>query len=194
MKTPNNNTDNTPRVYIASLSDYNAGHLRGEWFAFEDYSGSDELLAAIAAMLLSFDEEFGTADNASVPREEWAAHDSENLPNGLYSEAMDFDEVYSHLEAMSDLSEDEKEAFTEYCENVGEAFGPDQIEAFREAYNGQHDSEESFADQLADDLGYFDALKKIGMSQHYFDTAAFARDLFCGDYWISSTGNVFRNN
>lgn len=185
-------TDTTPRVYIASLSDYNAGHLRGEWFDFEDYSDADELLAAIGEMLAGFDAEYGTADNCGVAREEWAAHDSENLPNGLYSESMDFEQVYSHIEAMSDLSEYEKEAFTDYCENNGEAFSPDSIEGFRDAYNGKHESEEAFAEQLVDDLGYLNEMPQH--LQSYFDYEKFARDLFCGDYWMSENGHVFRNN
>lgn len=184
----------TARVYIASLSDYNAGSLLGEWFDLEDYSSADELLEAIAAMLQGYDDEHGTEENCGVPREEWAAHDFEGFPRSLYSESMDFEALYSYLDAMSELDENEQEAFEDYCDNIGSEFGADQLEGFRESYNGQFDKEEDFADHLAEELGYFAAMVKAGMNASYFDTAAFSRDLFCGDYWISSNGHVFRNN
>jgi hypothetical protein len=43
--------DTTPRVYVASLADYNNGDLLGRWFAFEDYDNADELLAGIQAII-----------------------------------------------------------------------------------------------------------------------------------------------
>ena len=179
----------TPRVYIASLSDYNNGSLLGEWFDLTDYNSADEVLEAIHNMLKGYDTEQGTAENMGQAREEWAARDFENLPQGLYSEMFDFAAYYEYAEALDRMDEAEIEAFTDYCENLGECMNAGQLDGFRDAYNGHHDSEESFADQLAEGLGYF----ACGMSAHYFDTAAFARDLFCGDYWMSGNGHVFRN-
>ncbi|UYZ60068.1 antirestriction protein ArdA [Hymenobacter latericus] len=190
-----NNTTTAPRVYIASLSDYNAGSLLGEWFDLDDYSSADEMLEAIADMLKKYDEEHGTAENCGQPREEWAAHDFEGFPRSLYSESMDFEAYYNYAEAMNELSEDEQEAFQDYCDNLGRDLSEaaELVEEFREDYQGQHDSEEAFADHIAEELGYFDAMKKAGINAFYFDTKAFARDIFIGDYWISENNHVFRN-
>ncbi len=59
------------RIYVASLSDYNAGRLVGAWI---DLNGkdTDEVQEEIAAMLTA----------AGPGREEWEIHDKENIPDG----------------------------------------------------------------------------------------------------------------
>ena len=42
---------NTFRIYVASLSDYNAGILHGTWIDFDQLTDLDDLRAAIATML-----------------------------------------------------------------------------------------------------------------------------------------------
>src|ERR1700722_12250921 len=55
-----------PRIYVASLSDYNAGRLHGEWLdAAQD---PEALLAGIGAM-----------SSAEPGAEEWAIHDYEEF-------------------------------------------------------------------------------------------------------------------
>jgi len=63
------------------------------------------------------------------------------------------------------------------------------ISDFEEAYCGEWNSEQEFADNLADETITGD-LPEI--AQLYFDYNKFARDLFISDYW-SSNGYVFRN-
>jgi antirestriction protein len=65
----------------------------------------------------------------------------------------------------------------------------DWISDFEEAYCGEWNSEQEFADNIADETITPD-LPEI--AQLYFDYNKFARDLFMGDYW-SSNGYVFRN-
>ena len=65
----------------------------------------------------------------------------------------------------------------------------DWISDFEESYCGQWDSEQEFADNLADETITPD-LPEIG--QLYFDYDKFRRDLFLGDYW-SSNWYIFRN-
>ena len=47
----NTNSSDTFRIYVASLSDYNAGILHGTWIDFAQLTDLDDLRAAIAAML-----------------------------------------------------------------------------------------------------------------------------------------------
>ncbi|RYH20560.1 MAG: antirestriction protein ArdA, partial [Alcaligenaceae bacterium] len=56
-----------PRIYVASLSDYNAGILHGMWYDLGDFDDVDDVHAAIRAMLsLS-----PTALAERNPAEEW---------------------------------------------------------------------------------------------------------------------------
>jgi antirestriction protein len=59
-----------PRIYVASLSDYNSGRLHGAWIdAAQD---ADVLLEEITAML---------AKSREPVAEEWAIHDYDDMPN-----------------------------------------------------------------------------------------------------------------
>lgn len=57
-----------PRIYVASLSDYNAGRLHGAWI--DAVQEIDELHGAIADML---------AGSSTGRAEEWAIHDYEGF-------------------------------------------------------------------------------------------------------------------
>src|SRR5436189_4774564 len=61
----------TPRIYAATLSDYNAGRLHGAWIDADQ--DPEELQAEIDAML---------AKSAEPVAEEWAIHDYEGF--GLF--------------------------------------------------------------------------------------------------------------
>jgi hypothetical protein len=67
----------------------------------------------------------------------------------------------------------------------------DWIADFEEAYCGEWNSEQEFADNLADEMGFIEEMGRINLAQ-YFDYDKWARDLFMTDYW-SSNGYVFRN-
>lgn len=64
----NTNSSDTFRIYVASLSDYNASILHGTWIDFAQLTDLDDLRAAIAAMLATSP----TAKAApGQPAEEW---------------------------------------------------------------------------------------------------------------------------
>jgi antirestriction protein len=64
-------------------------------------------------------------------------------------------------------------------------------DAFENAYMGRYDSEQDYAEQYIDDTGLLSDMP--GHLLCYFDYEAFARDLFCGDYWFDD-GYVFCSN
>ena len=69
---------NNPRIYVASLSDYNAGRLHGSWLdAAQD---PEALLAGISEMLATSPEPIA---------EEWAIHDYEGFCGAALSEYED---------------------------------------------------------------------------------------------------------
>jgi len=91
----------SPKIYVASLTDYNNGRLEGKFFDFADYSDASELMKAIDDMLKELTKKY----NDGEVREEWAVHDYENIPSSLASEYMgerDFEVIYELMEVAED--------------------------------------------------------------------------------------------
>ena len=108
--------------------------------------------------------------------------------------ANDLDKYFELEKEFNELDETEQQALTawlddDYCRYANNE-ASEIIEKFRNAYNGQWDSTEDFAYNLAEEL-YFHELPEI--AQRYFDCSAFARDLFIGDYTMLGDGYVFSN-
>jgi antirestriction protein len=69
------NTDSLPRIYIASLSDYNNGKLHGTWV--DPTRSLQEISKAVTRMLSS---------STCQPAEDWAIHDYEGFGDTRISE------------------------------------------------------------------------------------------------------------
>lgn len=92
------------------------------------------------------------------------------------------------------MGEEEREALNDYVRNLNHFMEEIDLDDFRDKYQGQWDSEKDFAEQLAEEWGWPDAMEKAGINWNYFDADAYAADLFIGgDFWISENGHVFRN-
>ena len=175
--------DTTPRVYVASLSDYNNGDLLGRWFALPDYDNADELLADIQAMLKTYDKLY-PLPYGNV-REEWAAHDYENFPKRLYSESMDFKAVYSWLETTAEMDEERAEAYELFIENG------DDPAYFADRYQGKfggdstYDEEKVLAEYAENSWLECHSADEIPSSlRNYIDWASLGRDYrLGGDVW-----------
>ena len=125
----------SPKIYVADLEAYNNGKLVGEWLDLSDYNDADELDEAIQDLL----KEWGA--------EEYAIHDAENIPSGMYSEYMgakDFAELYE----MIDLAK-ENDLPLAVVQEVVSQYDTDAIDNFY----GRYDSAVDFAEQLVDDTG-----------------------------------------
>ena len=155
-----------PRIYVASLSDYNAGRLHGGWFAAD--REAEELEKEIAFMLASSPEPIA---------EEWAIHDHEGFGLAHISE-------HESLETVSRLARGIAEhglAFAAWAalqSNDEEALG-----RFENAYLGNWESLEEYADELLCGLDLHEAQKLLPESIRPYlvlDIEAFARDLELG--------------
>jgi antirestriction protein len=165
-----------PRIYVASLSDYNAGRLHGAWLdATGDY---DTLHAGVEQML-------GTSPEPAA--EEWAIHDYEGFGGLLISE-------YESLSTVSTVAQGIVEhgpAFAAWADYVDK--DPQRLEQFDEAYRGEWPSMIAYAENLADDFGiedeldrHFDALR----AYIFVDYDGLARDLeLSGDYYTKEADN-----
>lgn len=157
-----------PRIYVASLSDYNAGILHGEWIdADQDIADVQE---SVERML---------GRSPSDPRaEEFAVHDFEGFG------AMGVGE-YDSLAWITSVARGISEhgpafaAWADQCEQDVARLGQ-----FEEAYLGEWDSLERYAEELLDDLGVSEIIEQaIPTSlQPYVrvDYQAFAHDLQLG--------------
>jgi len=153
-----------PRIYVASLSDYNAGILHGDWI--EADQEPEELQQAVTDMLIR---------SPSPGAEEFAIHDYEGFGHYRPGE-------YDSLDWISRVAQgiiEHGQAFGAWAENCDH--DDDALEHFDGAYMGEWSSVERYAEELLDDLGYLSAIDEAvpDMLQPYVrvDIAAFARDL-----------------
>ena len=166
------------RIYVVCLASYNAGKLYGEWFDLDDYDGEvglGDLLAAIKVML----------DKSPVVGEEWAIHDNEGF--GPYRVG-EYENLWD-LVRLSDAVQEHGEAMLHYAADVELEYA---LESFDEAFNGIHDSEEDYAEELTASLHNI----RDTWFEYYIDYQAMARDLFMSDYTSHDLSNgdvaVFR--
>jgi antirestriction protein len=134
----------TPRIYVASLADYNAGTLHGKWIDADQ--DPDELRSEVAAMLAASTEEIA---------EDWAIHDYEGFGNFTPGE-------YESLEVVSAVGLGITEcglAFAAYVSWAGT--GEEVLSAFDDCYLGYWSSLEAYARDTADDFGWEQALRGL---------------------------------
>jgi antirestriction protein len=173
-RTPENETSPppTPRIYVASLSDYNNGVLHGAWI--DAAREPEDIQGDINAML----------DESRQPdAEEWAIHDYEQFGGCRIHE-------YDPIDVVSRIAKGIAEhgyAFAAWAEvNEGAS---ERFEDFERAYLGHYNSLETYAFQIADDFGYNAEIAKLPEPMQGYvkiDTAAMARDLeMSGDVYVA---------
>ena len=169
-----------PRVWIGCLAAYNAAKLHGEWVSLEGLTKSDIKLAI--ERILKESPEPGA--------EEWAIMDYDGFGEAghILGENPDLDELIEVAEGI----EDHGEVFAQWYAHVGGG----SLQDFEDAYRGEYDDMESFAEELMDDCG--DLANVPDHIARYFDYSAFARDLeLGGDIFTIQEGgkvHVFWNN
>ena len=151
----NSKTHSDFSIYIASLSHYNQGILKGTWLDIDNLSSND-----IKNEIQSYLDSIGV--------EEYAIHDHENL-EAVYSEYPDFDEVVLYIEACNKFSKESVDSFLSIL-SVSE------LDSFSDLYMGEYDSQEDFATEFLESTGELDLIPKS--LRYYFDYEMYARDLF----------------
>lgn len=155
-----------PQVYVAGLSDYNAGRLHGAWI--EAAVETEELHAQVQAML---------RQSLEPGAEEWAIHDYQGFGPVQLSE-------YESLETVSRLARGIAEhgpAFAAWAALAG--LDDQRLDDFENAYRGHWQSVADYAEELLDEVGATEVLEGIpGWLRPYvqLDIVGFARDLRLG--------------
>lgn len=154
-----------PRVYVASLSDYNAGRLHGQWI--DAAQEPEEIHADIASML---------EQSREPGAEEWAIHDFE-----------DFASIYlGEWESVTTISQlglalvEHGRAYAYWANYVGHE-DAEALARFEETYLGVWESEKDYAQSLIEDGMWQDELDNVitaGLRPYVsFDYDMLARDL-----------------
>ena len=169
-------TNSTASVYVGTFGKYNNGSIAGAWIDLEDH---DEESFAEAIRELHKDE----ADP------EYMYQDREGFGSVMFTEGHVNDGAWEALEAWKDMDEDRREAFGIFIGNGSHSLS-EAAKAFEEAYQGQYDGKEAFAEQLAEHIG---VQVPDSWPLNCIDWERAARDLFVGgDYW-EEDGHVFRS-
>lgn len=128
------------QIYVASLSDYNAGILHGKWIKLEskDINDIQDEISQILA-------DSPNAKKYGEPAESWAIHDFE-LGGIRISEYEDLETIIAIVEALSEHGE----AFAIYYNDVSDL--ESATSNFEEAYEGEYDSLLAYATEIFDEL------------------------------------------
>ena len=135
-----------PRIYVASLSDYNAGILHGVWLE------ADDEVEALEQEILAMLKASPTTKRYGDVAEEYAIHDYEN-----FSRHVRLGE-YESLDQVSRLARGigrHGEAFAAWWANQEpEATEDDELdEQFEEHYLGEFGSLEEYGESVLEDMG-----------------------------------------
>lgn len=171
-------SDNEYNVWVGCLACYNEGRLVGDWFPAADCPQDQEEFEAGVKCPPGH-------HNAGYPHEEFWVMDHENSPvQGEYS-PMD---AARYAEWLGDVDGSELPALLAYIRNDG-TFDEGTVERFRDAYQGEYDSDQDFAQELADELGLVNA--ELSWPHSCIDWEHAARELMY-DYF-SENGYYFRS-
>jgi len=152
---------NMPRIYVASLADYNAGELHGRWI--DANQSAEAIHAEVAAMLKESKEPFA---------EEWAIHDYEGFGKLGLSEWESFETVAE----VAGLIEEHGEVFAALMDYFGGTSGLEEAKrTFAEGYHGEYDSLEDYASLLVEETCDLKALPEF--VRGHIDYDGIAHDL-----------------
>ena len=133
----------TPKIYVASLSDYNDGRLFGRWLNADQTA--DELYEAVKSML----------DASPMPNaEEWGIFDYEGFGPLRIDEYEDFRTVSMLANGITEHGE----AFAHWVDLTSER-DENAVTNFQSSYLGCFESLGAYAESLLEDLGYLDMIQ-----------------------------------
>lgn len=174
-----------PRIWVGSLSDYNNGHLYGAWI---DAAREPEAIQTdIQTMLAGSPWTARTGE----PAEEWGIFDFDNFGACRIDQHEDLAWVSGVAQGIAEHGL----AFAAWADVVEE---PALLQDFEEAYIGEYDSLEAYAEEVITELGYDELLDQaVPASLRPYvriDVAGMARDLqLAGDLYVvrSDDGGVW---
>lgn len=179
------NTSNAPAVYVGTYRKHNNGNDDGMWLDLTSFCDYDEFMDVCA--YLHRDE-----DDPELMFQDW-----DNIPDCWRDESYFDEQTFDKIREWADMDSDEQEAFDVF---MG-VFGEDDIDSFRERYEGQYDDMEEFARYIVEETGLLtlphsgyipnEVRAQFENVAEYFDFERYAEDLEYDYTW--EDGYVFRN-
>lgn len=167
-----------PRIYVASLADYNAGRLVGRWIDADQEP--EAIWEDITGML---------AQSPEPIAEEWAIHDHEGFGPLRLSE-------WESIDTISRLGRGITEngpAYAHWAACIGTS-DEEGLGQFENHYLGHWPTLTDYTEQLADDLGLEQALDQLDESIRRYvriDYDAIAADLTVDCYLSEGDGGMY---
>lgn len=156
-------------IYVGTYAKYNAGSLFGKWFNLSDFTDKDEFMEACKKLHKDEDDP------------EFMFQDRENIPEELVSESWISEKFFELRDKVEDMDATEQEAFSIWLDyesrDLSKDDADDLVKKFKDDYIGKYDEEEDYAREVVEQC-----YEVSDFVLNYFDYAAFARDLFNGDY------------
>jgi antirestriction protein len=179
-------TATTPRVWIGCLGCYNAGRLVGDWIDATEAEGYEPHDALKHWGTASKRGELAERPPCLSPEsdERWC-FDLEGFGGLLRGECspMEAAQAARLVEAI-EAEGYPVEAVAAWIDWTGSKVSDVDLDTFAEDYAGEAESEEAFAEQLAEDCGLID--DDASWPNTYIDWERAARDLFLGGDYYSS--------
>jgi len=171
-------SNESPRIYVASLADYNAGYLHGRWIDADQ--PLDDIQKEVAEML---------AESREPCAEEWAIHDYEGFESVRLSEFADLEHVSKVACAITEHGP--------ILAGLVDHFGgirhvEEALRYLEDGYSGEFESLTEYAEQFIDDC-YSDVLKDLpDFIRCHIDYEGIGRDMeLSGDiFTIQQDGMV----
>lgn len=158
-----------PRIYIADLAAYNAGHLHGIWINAAD--GEDDIQAQIQTMLQE-----SPVDGA----EEWAIHDYENFDGIEISEHESLERVVEYVCFLNEHPDIGAALLSHFNNDLDEA-NTAAIEHYQGCYSSLADYAQAITEDTTDIPSHL---------QYYIDYARLGRDMeMSGDVFTIETAH-----
>lgn len=140
-------------VYVGTYRKYNEGSIFGAWLDLTTFADYDEFMSVCRAL------------HSDEKDPEFMYQDFQNFPEAWYHESTMDEELFDKIREYSELSDDEKEAFEDY---INEIDSDGDIDTMRDRYMGQYDSGADFAEEITNEC-YFEELKHMGWLSNYID-------------------------
>lgn len=176
------------RIYVASLSDYNAGILHGDWI--DATLDKDEIFEKVQEILKNspYAKQYGE------PAEEWAIHDYEGFDGIKLSEY----ESFENVSELANAIEKHGELFAKYYSMQASGVEvSDAIQSFQDNYIGEYQSLEYYAEEVVEEC--YDLKNIPDIIKYHIDYEGIGRDMeLNGDIFTIDMGyhclHVFHNN
>ena len=161
-----------PRIYLASLTDYNAGILHGRWV---DADHDTEILHEATQEMLA---KSPTAARYGEPAKEWAIHDFEGFGNVRLREFQSLDEVSQLAQGIVEHGQ----AFGVWWEDIRDMAPEDDPDhSFEQRFEGEFSSTIEWAESLLDGMGvsldYFPGVPEGLWPYVQLDVEGWVRDM-----------------